>query len=106
MEVSCPVSVMKFRLTARIEARGNARKKVHLYGYVRARAGRDDASRARARASRARERGRDARAETRVANVVRLVRVGERVRERRAGARSRTSARCRARGLRGVSGEW
>jgi len=51
------VSVMKFRLTARIEARGNARKKVHLYGYVRARAGRagrDDASRARARASRAR----------------------------------------------------
>ena len=52
MEVSCPVSVMKFRLTARIEARGNARKKVHLYGYVRARAGRagrDDASRARER---------------------------------------------------------
>jgi hypothetical protein len=51
------VRVMKFRLTTRIEARGNARKKVHLYGYVRARAGRagrDDASRARARASRAR----------------------------------------------------
>ena len=89
------MSVMKFRLTARIEARGNGRKYTCMD--TCARAGRDDASRARARASRARERGRDARAETRVANVVRLVRVGERVRERRAGARSRTSARCRAR---------
>jgi len=107
VEVSCPVSVMKFRLTARIEARGNGRKYTCMDTCARARDATTRRGRARERHASEREDSsarRDAgRGEV---NVVRLVRVGERVRERRAGARSRTSARCRARGLRGVSGEW